>query len=208
MRMNEIYNFFAWLLSQLNQTNFPFLAVVEIASFGVIFLLTLFFCLFSQKVRAHSKRPFLVIVHLFTAMTLAIFASAFTVSQSVGAAALFWCIGYLLYGILCAIRPKKVKNADGAGIPLLAPPVTSRPQAQSAASSAPSAQNVVRLEHALSIADKLLLKNIGRSDRQELERIKTALTVLKVKDSLTAAEGEMLNEMFNALLKLMAKYDL
>ena len=207
MRMNSIYNFFAWLLSQLNQDNFPFLVIVELASFCVIFLLTLFFCLFSQKVRAHSKRPFLVVVHLFTAITLAIFASAFTVSQAVGAAALFWCIGYLLYGILCAVRPKKVKNADG-GIPLLAPPVATRPQVQSASSAAPSAQNVVRLEHALSIADKLLLKNIGRSDRQELERIKTALTVLKVKDTLTAAEGEMLNEMFNALLKLMAKYDL
>ena len=35
-----------------------------------------------------------------------------------------------------------------------------------------------------------------------------ALTVLKVKGILSAQEGEALNEMFNALLKLMAKYDL
>ena len=72
----------------------------------------------------------------------------------------------------------------------------------------PAATSVVRLEHALSIADKLLLKNLGRGDRQELEKIKTALTVLKVKGILSAQEGEALNEMFNALLKLMAKYDL
>ena len=70
------------------------------------------------------------------------------------------------------------------------------------------AQSAVRLEHALSIADKLLLKNLGRGDRQELEKMKTALTVLKVKGVLSPEEGEALNEMFNALLKLMAKYDL
>ena len=40
------------------------------------------------------------------------------------------------------------------------------------------------------------------------EKMKTALTVLKVKGVLSPEEGEALNEMFNALLKLMAKYDL
>ncbi|MGN0805829.1 MAG: hypothetical protein ACI4MC_02215, partial [Candidatus Coproplasma sp.] len=80
------------------------------------------------------------------------------------------------------------------------------PQPPSA--SIPAVQSGVRLDHALSIADKLLLKNLGRGDRQELEKIKTALTVLKVKGTLTAQEGENLNETFNTLLKLMAKYDL
>ena len=89
------------------------------------------------------------------------------------------------------------------------PAVLPQPAAKSLVPvTAPAAQSVVRLDHALSIADKLLLKTLGRGDRQELEKIKTSLTVLKVKGELTPQDGEALNEMFNALLKLMAKYDL
>ena len=64
----------------------------------------------------------------------------------------------------------------------------------------------MRLDHALSIADKLLLKPLSRADRQELEKIKTTLTVIQVKGNPTAQEGEIINGQFNALVKLMAKY--
>ncbi|MDE6373562.1 MAG: hypothetical protein K2L72_03595, partial [Clostridia bacterium] len=123
-----------------------------------------------------------------------------------------WCVGYAAYGRVCRFNGN-IAAADvsraAAPVPEVraaAQPATRPAPARLAAQPAP--QSAVRLDHALSIADKLLMKNLGRGDRQELEKIKTALTVLKVKGILSAQEGEALNEMFNALLKLMAKYDL
>ena len=71
----------------------------------------------------------------------------------------------------------------------------------------PVAKNNVRLEHAISVTDRLLQKNLGKGDRQELEKLKNTLAVLQMKGALSPAESEILNENFNALLKLMAKYD-
>ena len=65
----------------------------------------------------------------------------------------------------------------------------------------------MRLEHAVTVTDKLLAKNLGKGDRQELEKLKNTLAVLRVKGTLTPSEAEILNENFNTLLKLMAKYD-
>lgn len=76
------------------------------------------------------------------------------------------------------------------------------PQAQ-----IPAAKSSVRLEHAIAVTDKLLTKNLAKSDRQELEKLKNTLAVLKIKGTLNPTEADILNENFNALLKLMAKYN-
>jgi len=70
-----------------------------------------------------------------------------------------------------------------------------------------SAKTNVRLEHAVSVTEKLLGKNLGKTDRMELEKLKNTLSVLQLKGTLTPAESDMLNENFNMLLKLMAKYN-
>ncbi len=195
-------------MNQLVNLNFGLLVTVDLAAFGAVMVFTLIFCALSPSVRRSDKRPLLHLVNLFTALTLAIFASAFPLVQAVAAAALFWFIGYVFYGAVCALFKVKKRNAvseDCAPVPVVR---VGERDVRPVQQAVPAVQTGVRLEHALSISDKLLLKTLGRSDRQELEKIKTALTVYKVKGSLSPQEGEALNDMFNALLKLMAKYDL
>ncbi len=91
-----------------------------------------------------------------------------------------------------------------AALPTPAPVVNS---AKAAEVRAPAAKNNVRLEHAVAVTDKLLSKNLSKSDRQELEKLKNTLAVLQIKGTLTPTEAEILNDNFNALLKLMAKYN-
>ena len=71
----------------------------------------------------------------------------------------------------------------------------------------PAAQNNIKLDHAVTVTENLLTKNLSKSDRQELEKLKNILAVLQIKGTLTTAESDILNENFNALLKLMAKYN-
>ena len=205
--MNEISQFFAKLFNQFVNLNFELLIIVDLAAFGAVSVLTLLFCALSPTLRRRDKRPFLHLVNLFTALTLVIFASAFPLVQSVAAAALFWCIGYICYGAVCALfKTKKQKSEREEIVPVST--IRTGERITRLVQAVPAVQTSVRLEHALSISDKLLLKTLGRSDRQELEKIKTALTVYKVKGTLSPQEGETLNDMFNSLLKLMAKYDL
>ena len=210
--MESVTQFFSSVLSQFDKVNFALLAVIDLSAFGAVCLIAFLGCAFSNRLRARDKRVFLCIVNAFTALTLAVFLTEFTLPQSVAVSAVLWCAGYLVYVALTLFKPKKREEPDRS-VPLEAVSAAQParpPRAVQSVQSAPSpaVNSVVRLEHALSIADKLLLKNLGRGDRQELEKIKTALTVLKVKGVLSAQEGEALNDMFNALLKLMAKYDL
>lgn len=210
--MESVTQFFKSVLDQFGRANFALLAIIDLAAFATVCVAALLGCALSERLRARDKRVFLSIVNAFTAVTLAVFLTEFSLSQSVAVSAVLWCAGYLVYGALTLFKPKKRDEGVNRAAPLsTVSAMQPRPQGvtqpvQSAA--APAVNSVVRLEHALSIADKLLLKNLGRGDRQELEKIKTALTVLKVKGVLSAQEGEALNDMFNALLKLMAKYDL
>ncbi|MDE7087897.1 MAG: hypothetical protein K2O67_06870 [Clostridia bacterium] len=206
--MEAITQIFDSLLSQFEGANFALLVLIDACAFGAVFLLTLIGCIFSQKIRRQDKRPYLSAVNAFTAVTLAIFLIRFTLAQSIAATAVFWCVGYLTYGFLRLFRPKTVRAVQQVPAETVSVIPAARPSRPAAQQPQTPANGTVRLEHALSIADKLLLKNLGRGDRQELEKIKTALTVLKVKGVLSANEGEALNDMFNALLKLMAKYDL
>lgn len=211
--MEAITKFFGSILSQFNEANFALLAIIDFAAYVAVFLAALFGCAVSSRLRSGDKRAFFHLTNIFTAITLAVFLTKFTLPQSVAVAAVFWILGYAAYGLLCTFKCKKSEPEDlraAAPIPEVRPVSPTSPSRPAPAHLAvqPAPQSAVRLDHALNIADKLLLKNLGRGDRQELEKIKTALTVLKVKGILSAQEGEALNDMFNALLKLMAKYDL
>ncbi len=210
--MESVAQFFKSVLNQFGEANFGLLAVIDLAAFGVVCVAAFLGCACSERLRARDKRVFLSIVNAFTAVTLAVFLTEFSLAQSIAVSAVLWCAGYLFYGVLTLFRPKKrdariTNQVPVATVSAMQPRNVKTGQSVQSAPSA-AVNSVVRLEHALSIADKLLLKNLGRGDRQELEKIKTALTVLKVKGVLSAQEGEALNDMFNALLKLMAKYDL
>lgn len=205
--MNGISLYFNNFTSYVGSIPFDTLALIDLCAFLGVFVLTLFGCLCSRKIRYADKRAFFHLLNAFTAVTFALFCTRYSATKSIVAAALFWCAGYLLYGLLCALSKKPVEEPQVTGTPL--PVILPQPAIKNAVpNAAPAAQSVVRLDHALSIADKLLLKTLGRGDRQELEKIKTSLTVLKVKGELSPQDGEALNEAFNALLKLMAKYDM
>ena len=206
--MNGISQLFNRFVESVSRISFDALLITDLCAFGGIFLITLIVSLCSRKMRYADKRPYFHLLNAFAAITLALFATRYSAPVSIAAAAIFWCVGYLTYGLLCLISKPREKAAERVirPVPVLTPQPAIKPAVPSPV-AAPAAQSVVRLDHALTIADKLLLKTLGRGDRQELEKIKTSLTVLKVKGELSPQDGEALNEMFNALLKLMAKYD-
>ena len=136
---------------------------------------------------------------------MAIFLFKCELNQSIIVSALFWVAGYILYGVLCFLSKPTKKIVT----PLRQSSLSSLPAVQPKAvrQDVPAAKNNVRLEHAVSVTDKLLSKNLGKGDRQELEKLKNTLAVLQIKGTLSPAETDILNENFNALLKMMAKYN-
>lgn len=206
--MNGLTDFITRIFTGISRINFSALLLCDLCAFGGIFAVALILCICSRKFRRTDKRPFLHLTNAFTAETLALFATRYTMPQSVTAAALFWCAGYLMYGLLCAITPRGgvIKQCVGRPLPVFLPQEEVKPPVPPER-EIPQANSVVRLDHAIAVADKLLLKPLGRGDRQETEKIKTALTIIKIKGESGPQDGAALNEMFNALLKLMAKYD-
>ena len=202
---------------------FPFDNVVWLTwgSFAAIFVLALTLCIALPNVRSSSKRPFLCLAYCYTAVTFALFLTVNSLEQAAFVACIFWVVGYLCYGLLCAVSRKKVSSCAPAQVAATAAPVITStaktiqpvqqpakpPQKQSSPPTAIARTNV-RLDHAIAVTAKLLEKNLGKTDRQELEKLKNTFEVLKVKGTLTPAEGEILNENFNTLLKLMAKYNI
>lgn len=186
-------------------------------SFAAIFILALTLCLCLPSVRTASKRPYLCLVYAYTATTLALFLTVNGIEHAAFIACIFWIAGYLCYGVLClASREKKKSRALPAQVAACAAPALPAQTVQPApaaakpprpATGASIARNNVRLEHAIAVTNRLLEKNLGKTDRQELEKLKNTLEVMKVKGTLSPAEGEILNENFNTLLKLMAKYN-
>lgn len=206
--VNEVYKFVG---------NLPFDTLVWFVwgSYVAVFLVAAILTLLSKAVKGANKRPFLSLTNAYTAVNLSLFLLKCEMGQSVLISALFWACGYVLYGALCAASKFGQKKSAPEQKPLT---VLNMPVAQPAASpaapparaervEAPTAKNNVRLEHAASVTEKLLSKNLGKSDRQELEKIKNTLAVLKIKGTLSTTETEILNENFNTLLKLMAKYN-
>ncbi|MDE6104245.1 MAG: hypothetical protein K2G38_00965 [Clostridia bacterium] len=204
--INKIYD-------GLASIKFDTLIWIVWGSFLGIFALTFILGFVLPKIREASKRPFLCFVNIYAALTVAAFLTANGFGQSVLAAAIFWCVGYLLYGVLCFFtKRKQVKLVQSqvavSSLPITPPPTTTAQKPQTPArAEIPAAKSSVRLEHAISVTDRLLQKNLGKGDRQELEKLKNTLAVLQMKGTLTPAEADILNENFNALLKLMAKYN-
>lgn len=183
-----------------------------------VFVLALTLTVFLPTVRQASKKPFLCILCAYTALTFALFLTVNKIEDAAFTACIFWIAGYLCYGLLCAVSKRKSRPAKASAcaasamqtaVTPLPPPRVAPPPAQRERTAAGTfmPKNNLRLEHAIAVTDKLLNKNLGKSDRQELEKLKNTLEVLRVKGSLTPAEGEILNESFNTLLKLMAKYN-
>ena len=192
------------LYSSVSSIHFDTLMLIIWGSFGGIFVVALIACLIKPAFKATSKRPFLCLVNAYAAVTLAAFLLKNELPQSILAAALFWCAGYLLYGVLCLFT-KPVREEPAAQIALSSLPVVQ--PVKTVRTEVTPAKSSVRLEHAISVTDKLLGKNLGKSDRQELEKLKNTLAVLQMKGTLSPTESDILNDNFNALLKLMAKYN-
>ena len=165
-------------------------------AFGFVFLLTLVLTLCNAGVRAADKRPYLALVNIFAVVTFALALTEEELPFSLLLAAVFWCFGYLTYGIIALLSRRRPPRRRPS-VPDLPPPAARmRP-------SSPPAPSNVRVEHALSVTEK----DLGRGDRQEAERIKAAVTFLQAKGDLTPQDNEALNDNFNTLLKLMAKYN-
>lgn len=208
-----ISKYVEYFYSFISKVSFDMLVWCVWGSFAALFLIVFVLNLFSAKLKAKSKTPFLCLTNAYAAVTVALFSMQFELAQAVCVAALFWLVGYILYGALCAFSVKKQQKREY--VPSVSPisaPVPPPAQYQSqtvklSSKEATPAKNNVRLDHAVSITDKLLLKNLGKSDKQELEKLKNTFAVLQIKGTLTPTESDILNENFNTLLKLMAKYN-
>ncbi len=200
-----ISQFFNNVYSSLSSVPHDTLMWIIWGSFSAIFLMSVIANFVSGAVRSASKRPFLCFVNAYTAVTLAGFLTANELAPSILAASLFWCAGYLAYGLLCVItKPSKRKTVSQIAFSSIPPQQPSVPPVRT---DTVPAKASVRLDHAMTVTDKLLAKSLGKSDRQELEKLKNTLVVLQMKGNLSTAETDILNDNFNALLKLMAKYN-
>ena len=194
-----------------NTTKIPFDLLIGIiwGAFLLVFLAVIIGGHFSKKIKGASKKPFLSFLNVFTALNFAAFLLKSEIPQAFFSSALFWIIGYILYGILCVLSRDKAKTRYSEGITLTElPAIPLKPAREVSPSPQPAAKSSVRLEHAISVTDKLLQKNLGKTDRQELEKLKNTLAVLQLKGTLSSAEADILNENFNTLLKLRAKYNI
>lgn len=192
--------------------NLPFdtLVCIVLISYAAIFVIAFLLCLFSKKFKRTDKRPFLCFTNAFAVLVAAVFLMKCELGQSLVASALFWLAGYVLYGLLCLVSAGKEVAGKETLSPssLISGQSVSAPRGENFQSAPPPApKNSVRLEHAVAVTDKLLTKNLSKADRAELEKLKNTLAVLQIKGTLTPGEAEILNENFNALLKLMAKYN-
>lgn len=196
------------IYSKVASIGFDTLLWIVWGSFAAVFIATLFLTLCVPKIKAASKKPFFNLVNAYAALTFGSFLTEEGLPQSVIAAVIFWCVGYLLYGLLCIVTKDKKRAAIQSQVAISSLPVQNAPVKQPALrAEVPAAKSTVRLEHAISVTDRLLQKNLGKGDRQELEKLKNTLAVLQMKGALTPSESDILNDNFNALLKLMAKYN-
>lgn len=193
-------DFFNGIYSAVASLTFETALYICWGAFALVFVCATLLTIFNSGVRAANKRPYLAFVNIFTAVTFALALTERELDFSVLVAAVFWCAGYLTYGFIVLLSRRKTRAAQNVAMPEFPPPAL-----HFKSSAAPANANV-RTEHALSVTEKLLSKELGRGDRQEAERIKSFLSFMQAKGSLTPEDNERLNDNFNTLLKLMAKY--
>lgn len=188
--------------------SFDTLVYMVWGSYLALFIIVFLSCALSRKIRECSRRPFLCLTNAYSGVNFAVFLINYDIGQAAFVTAVFWTCGYLLYGITCALKtPQKLERAAEPVQLIQALPDRQTAVQSQSYSQVPAAKNNVRLDHAMSITEKLLLKTLGKSDRQEVERMRSTFSMLQLKGVLSPAEGEILNDNFNALLKLMAKYN-
>lgn len=199
--------FIAKINNFIAQISFDTLVWIVWGTYIGIFVISLIVTLISKRAKAVEKKPFLALTNAYSGVNLAVFLLKCPLNEALIITAIFWVAGYLWYGILCFCsinsRAKKgIKSVASVPVqPIYTQSVTPTK------SQAPVAKNNIKLDHAATVTENLLSKNLSKSDRQELEKLKATLAVLQIKGSLTPAESDILNENFNALLKLMAKYN-
>lgn len=188
-----------------NGLPFEILLGIIWGAFAVIFVSSAIGGRFSKRVQNTARQLMRHVLNIFTALTLAAFSLRGDIPLAIFASALFWCIGY----ILCGVFHIKGKDKSNSGDVIVSELQIDRPapKIKRNIDINPLPQTGVKLEHALSVTERLLQKNLGKSDRQVAETLKNTLSVFKVKGALSPAEGEILNDNFNTLLKLMAKYN-
>ena len=203
-------NFFKGFYSWFDGLPFDTLIYFIWGSYLAIFLIAFIGVLASKRIKAADKKPFLCLTNAYAAVTLAMFMLRCELAQSIAATVTFWVVGYVLYGLLCALtkgNKARSEKAMQAAVTETVPQQTVHAMRTEMQAQIPAAKNGVRLEHAVAVTDKLLTKNLAKTDRQELEKLKNTLAVLKIKGTLSPTEADILNDNFNALLKLMAKYN-
>lgn len=190
----------------LEQIPFDVFVWIVWGSYAAIFITALLVTVFSRTARVAQKKPFLALTNAYSGVNLAVFLLKCTLSEAIIVTAIFWVVGYIFYGILCFFPVKKKKKGVEVQTALPVQPVYTQPS-RPVNQQTPAAKSNIKLDHAVTVTDNLLTKNLSKSDRQELEKLKNTLAVLQIKGTLTPAESDILNENFNALLKLMAKYN-
>ncbi|MBO5328381.1 MAG: hypothetical protein J6B04_04340 [Clostridia bacterium] len=205
--MTKILSFLERVYSLLAALSFNSLAAITFCSYLAIYLTVLILSLTVKALSSANKKPFFYLTNAYSAVTLALFLTEYNLSFSLFVAIIFWVVGYILYGTLKLGEKEKVLPKQNQNSVVITSTKTSSPPFNNLQPDIPAAKSNVRLEHALSITEKLLLKSLGRGDRQELEKMRYTLNMLQAKGNLTPQEGEILNENFNALLKLMARYN-
>jgi len=203
--MIDFYFIVASAYSAISKIPFKSLVAICWGTFLAKFLLIFILCASTKTFKSAQKRPFFALVNAYTALTFATFLIEKSVNTTLFFTAIFWVVGCVLYGVLCLFKHKAVKKQKNLSA-LSQMPQT--PPSQAFTPLTPVAKSTVRLEHATSIVEKLLFKNLGRGDRIELEKLRQSLAEMQQKSALSPTDGESLNESFNSLLKLMAKYNL
>lgn len=206
--MADIFSFFTTWQGVISSLPYATLLWCVWGSFGGLSALSLGLCAFLPKFKSASKRPYYALFTVYSLFTFVLFLGKSTLSVALSVSALFWVVGYLLYGLMILLSRPKQKIA----VTSLSPPtLSSLPVSPHTDRFTPrpvaAAEVDVRMDHARSMTERLLKKPLGKADRAVVEKIYHDLDVLVRKGVLSPQEAEVLNEHFNTLLKLMAKYN-
>lgn len=175
-----------------------------------------------KGLRARSKAWFLCLsgacMLLFSAFS--VFGGAEPLLLFVAAALAQAALDLALYGGLCLFRPRaeKPKKKKRPPLPALdeeeefsAPPLAPAPRKVDCFTDGegvpPRPRDDVRIDYALSVAERLRTLPLGAGDRLESDKMCELLRIYKDKGALGVSECRTLNDILAALLKMMAKYD-
>ncbi len=186
-------------------TSFNLKVLIVLLSFGLVSFLLMIIAPLSKTFKKSSKRAYIVFSILCCVGLYLVMRLEFTIYISSLISFILACVGGLVYLYLILFKAKSNSSRSQRGgdihVQALSPPPPNAVRGEGQAVPAD-----VRLEHAVSIIDKLLLLNVSRVDRGTLNSMKATFLLYRQKGTLTAEENKVLNDSLNALLKLMSKY--